>query len=137
MTTAPPRCVLDSGGLSALTGRSARSRAWLRWIVEHGGEIVVPTPILVETITGDVRRDAETNRILGVLARQDLAIVAPGESTARRAGTLRFRARSDDGVDALVAAVAAEGAPCVVLTSDPADLQRMLVNEPKVAVRSV
>lgn len=137
MTATPPRCVLDSGGLSALTGRSARSRTWLRWIVEHGGEIVVPTPILVETVTGDVRRDAETNRILGVLARQDLAMVAPDERLARRAGRLRYRARSDDGVDALVAAVAADGTPCVVLTSDPTDLERLLADEPKVAVRTV
>jgi hypothetical protein len=26
-----PRCVLDSGGLTALVGTSHRAREWLRW----------------------------------------------------------------------------------------------------------
>ena len=43
-----------------------------------------------------------------------------------------------DGIDALVAAAAAEpGAPCVILTSDPRGLQRLLANEPHVTVMRV
>jgi predicted nucleic acid-binding protein len=130
--------VLDSGALSALDGGSQRSRAWLRWVIEHDGVLTVPTPVLVETITGDAGRDAEVNRILNVLERAASVLSAPGEATARRAGRLRYRARTDDGIDALVAAVAAgDGSPCVVLTSDPGDLERLLVDEPHVAVRAV
>lgn len=133
-----PRCVLDSGGLSVLGGRAQRARAWLRWIVVHDGTVTVPTPVLVETITGDAGRDAEVNRILGVLQRAASVIVAPDETTARRAGRLRYLARTNDGVDALVAAAAVgDGSPCVVLTSDPHDLERLLVDEPQVAVRAV
>ena len=133
-----PRCVLDSGGLSVLGGRSQRARAWLRWIVVHDGTVTVPTPVLVETITGDAGRDTEVNRVLGVLQHETSVMVAPDEATARRAGRLRFRARTDDGVDALVAAAAVgDGSPCVLLTSDHGDLERLLVNEPQVAIRAV
>lgn len=132
-----PRCVLDSGGLSLLVRGSERARAWLRWIVEHDGALCIPTPVLAETVTGDARRDAEMNRILHVLERAAVVLSAPNEATARRAGALRYRARSDDAIDALVAAAAiGDGTPCVLLTSDPDDLARLLVGEPKVAVET-
>jgi predicted nucleic acid-binding protein len=134
----PVRCVLDSGGLTALTGASHHARAWLRWVVEHEGSICVPTPTLVECTTGDGGRDAEVNRILGVLQRAAAVLEAPDEVIARRAGRLRFAAKSDDGVDALVAAAAVgSGSPVVLLTSDPEDLERLLVHESHVHVRAV
>lgn len=133
-----PRCVLDSGALSALSETSLHARRWLRWIVEHDGQLVVPTPVLVESTTGDPARDADTNRILNVLGRNAAALVAPDENTAREAGRRRHRAKSDDGIDALVAAAAAvDPSPCVVLTSDPSDLTRLLANDPHVSVVKV
>lgn len=133
-----PRCVFDSGGLTALVGGSQRARAWLRWVVEHAGSVHVPTPILVESTTGDGARDAEVNRILGVLQRAAAVLEAPDEATARRAGRLRFLAGSDDGIDALVAAAAiANRSPAVLLTADPKDLERLLAGERQVHVRSV
>jgi predicted nucleic acid-binding protein len=137
-TVPQPRCVLDSGGLTALIGPSQKAREWLRWIVDHDGAIVVPTPVLVESTTGDGVRDAEVNRVLGILERAARVIQAPDEATARRAGALRYRAKSDDGVDALVAAVAVgDGSPAVLLTSDPNDLERLLREETHVRVRRV
>jgi hypothetical protein len=134
----PPRCVLDSGGLTALVGGSQRAREWLRWVIEHDGSICVPTPILVESTTGDGPRDAEVNRILGVLQRAATVLQAPDEATARRAGRLRYLARTDDGIDALVAAATVgDGSPAVVLTSDPDDLDRLLQNDRQVRVRAV
>jgi hypothetical protein len=133
-----PRCVLDSGGLSALVGGSQRAREWLRWVFEHDGAICVPTPVLVESTTGDGGRDAEVNRILGVLERAANVLQAPDEPTARRAGRLRYLARSEDGIDALVAAAAlGDGTPAVVLTSDPDDLERLLQHDRHVSVRAV
>lgn len=133
-----PRCVLDSGGLTALVGGSQRAREWLRWVIEHEGSIRVPTPVLVESTTGDGARDAEVNRVLGVLERAAAVLQAPDETTARRAGRLRFLAGSDDGIDALVAAAAVgDGSPAVLLTSDPDDLQQLLEPEPQVQVRKV
>lgn len=139
-TTAPrsPRCVLDSGGLTALCGGSHYASGLLDWVAEHRGGTRIPTAILVECTTGDGARDAEVNRALGVLARAEARIVAPDEEAARRAGRLRFRAHSDDGIDALVAAEAVgDGSPSVVLTSDPVDLRRLLVRDPQVHVRKV
>ncbi len=134
----PPRCVLDSGGLTALVGGSQRAREWLRWVIEHDGAIYVPTPILVESTTGDGARDAEVNRILGVLERAASVLQAPDETTARRAGRLRYLAKTDDGIDALVAAAAVgDGSPAVVLTSDPDDLERLLQHDRQVGVRAV
>ena len=134
----PPRCVLDSGGLTALVGGSQRAREWLRWVIDHDGAIGVPTPILVESTTGDEARDAEVNRILGVLERAATVLQAPNEAIARRAGQLRYLAKTDDGIDALVAAAAVgDGSPAVVLTSDPDDLERVLQNERQVSVRAV
>lgn len=130
--------VMDSGGLTAVVGRSQRARAMLRWIVERGGSIHVPSPVLVETITGDAGHDAEINRVLGVLQQERPVVVAPDEATARHAGRLRFEAGADDGIDALVAAAAAGiDGRCLVLTSDPDDLERLLALEKHVVVRAV
>jgi hypothetical protein len=107
-------------------------------VIDHDGAICVPTPILVESTTGDGARDAEVNRILGVLDRAATALQAPDETTARLAGRLRYLAKSDDGIDALVAAAAVgDGSPAVVLTSDPDDLERLLQNDRRVRVRAV
>jgi predicted nucleic acid-binding protein len=121
-----------------LVGGSQRAREWLRWILDHEGAICVPTPVLVECTTGDEGRDAEVNRVLGVLQRAARVLQPPDESIARRAGRLRYRARSDDGIDALVAAAAVgDGSTAVVLTSDPDDLERLLREEPQVSIRPV
>jgi hypothetical protein len=110
----------------------------LRWVAEHDGTIRVPTPILVETITGDAGRDAEVNRVLGVLQRVAAVLEAPDETTARRAGRLRHRTGAGDGIDALVAAAAVgDGSPVVLLTSDPGDMEGLLEGEPHVHVRPV
>src|SRR3979409_2480718 len=90
-----PRCVFDSGGLTALVGGSQQARVWLRWIVEHAGAVTIPTPVLGEGATGDGARYAEVNRILGVLQRAAGVLEAPSEATARLAARLRFAARSD------------------------------------------
>jgi hypothetical protein len=132
------RCVLDSGGLTALVGGSQRARAWLRWVTEHEGAVCVPTPVLVESTTGDGGRDAEVNRVLGVLQRAGNVLDAPDEATARRAGRLRYRAGSDDGIDALVASVAVgDGSPAVVLTSDSDDLGRLVRDDRNVTIERV
>jgi predicted nucleic acid-binding protein len=135
-TAVVPRCVLDSGAISALVGPSLRARAWLRWLAENGGVIVVPTPVLVECTRGDGARDAEVNRILHVL--RGVAFAAPNEATARKAAALRHRARMHNGIDALVAAEAVgRGERTVLLTSDPDDMGRLLSNETTVTVQGV
>jgi hypothetical protein len=107
-------------------------------VTTHLGTVVVPAPVLVESTTGDGARDAEVNRVLGVLNRLSSVVTVADEVVARRAGRLRFRAKSDDGIDALVAAEAVgTGARTIVLTSDPSDLERLLVDAPHVEVVKV
>lgn len=103
----------------------------------HGGDVVVRTLVLAECTTGSAACDAEVNRVLAVLGSAD-AFRAPDEATARLAGSLRYAARHDDGIDALVAAEAARtGSPTVVLTSDSKELERLLVSATHVSVRRV
>jgi hypothetical protein len=136
--SARPRCVLDSSGVTSLLGRSQKARAWLRWIVSNAGEVVVPTPVLAECTTGNPARDAEVNRVLSILGRYARAFRAPDEATARLAGSLRHLARSDDGIDALVAAEAARvSSATVLLTSDPNDLGRLLQRHKHVSIQRV
>ncbi|MGH8932080.1 MAG: PIN domain-containing protein [Egibacteraceae bacterium] len=129
--------VLDSGGLSVMLGHSASARSWLEWCLAYVGTVVVPAPILVETITGHSGRDAETNRVLRALARNGRTSPVD-EDLGRLAGKLRYRVGADDGIDALVAAEAAHTKqPCVVLTSDPGDLTALLADQPQVTIRPV
>jgi predicted nucleic acid-binding protein len=102
-------------------------------VATHAGEVIVPAAVLSESTTGDGARDAEVNRVLRALT------VAPTlEETARLAGALRFRARTDDGIDALVAAEAASpNVSTLLLTSDPQDLRRLLAQAPLVTVQRV
>jgi hypothetical protein len=133
-----PRWVLDSGGLTSLLGHSIEARGRLRYIVTTRQVVQIPAAILVECTTGDAGRDAEANRVLAKLSRLAGGIEVADEERARQAGRLRFRARTDDGIDALVAACAVgDGSPCVVLTSDPRDLERLLARERHVIVRRV
>src|SRR5207253_1226896 len=94
-------CLAREGGCggAGLVGPSQRARAALRWIVEHDGVVVVPAPILAEATTGDARRDAAVNRVMNLLARASSVLRPPDETVARRAGRLRYRARTDDGID--------------------------------------
>ncbi len=98
----------------------------------------IPTAVQVECTTGSGARDAELNRILRILLGEEARLVGADEETARRAGALRYAARGDDGVDALVAAVAlGDGSPAMVLTQDPRDLRRLVAGASRVAVRTV
>jgi predicted nucleic acid-binding protein len=109
--------VLDSGGVSALAGRRARMRAFR----ERGQwPPVVPAAVLVESLTGDARRDFHVNRLLSVCSVRDV-----DEALARRAATLRTdtgRAGAIAVTDAIVVALAERVGGATVLTSDPDDI---------------
>jgi predicted nucleic acid-binding protein len=108
--------VLDSGGLSAL----ARNRAKIR-VMRQRGEWppIVPVEVLVESLTGDHRRDFHVDRLLHLCT-----IRATSEAVARYAAGLRYRAKRAgvSAVDAIVAAVADQLGGASVWTSDPDDI---------------
>jgi len=112
--------VLDSGGLSALALDHRKVDALRRrdaWPPE------VPVVALVESLTGDPRRDHATNRLIS------MCMVVPVEvRLARRAAHLRTatgRAGTISAVDALVVAVAERHEQAVVITSDVADVRAL------------
>lgn len=80
---------------------------------------MVPTVVLVESLHGDPRRDANTHRFL------KMCIIEPNvsELTARRAAELRRRAGRGSAVDALVVSIAEPGG--TILTGDRADIEAL------------
>lgn len=115
-----PVFVLDAGGLSRLAERSLRASALLTALRrEDLWPPLVPSPVLVECLTGHPGRDANVNRLLrtcNVEERVSAVLV-------RRAAALRFAARRGSAVDALVVASAEPDG--VVLTSDLGDLRAL------------
>lgn len=125
--------VLDSGVLDRAT--TDREFRWvLRELVEAEWDPVVPTVVLAEAITGR-RSDAPTNQAVKRLGTQDT-----DAATARRAGTMRAAVRRaggrrvPGGIDAIVAAHAANAGRGVVFTTDPIDLRRLLADHPAIRV---
>ena len=110
--------VLDSGGITALAG----SRERLRQLRDRGEwPPIVPTVVLVESLTGDHRRDFAVNRLVA------MCLLAPlDELTARSAAALRAKsARKVSAADAVVVATADRSGGSVVLTGDPKDLNAL------------
>ncbi len=109
--------VLDSGGFGRLSERSKRALALIEELRTAGlWPPVVPTMVLVESLQGRAGRDANANRFLKTVMKEE----AVGIGLARRAAELRRRARSGSAVDALIVAVAEPNG--VVLTGDEADI---------------
>jgi predicted nucleic acid-binding protein len=114
--------VLDSGGVSALAVNAAK----LREIKSRGHwPPVVPADVLVESLTGDHRRDFHANRLLN-----QCLISSVTELVARHAAILRYacRRKAASAVDAIVAATADHAGGGIVLTSDPDDLKALVAN---------
>ncbi|CAN5352257.1 hypothetical protein BH20ACT5_BH20ACT5_12000 [soil metagenome] len=80
----------------------------------------VPTVFLVESLTGDHRRDVPANRLLRTCQIREV-----DEWSGREAARLRTstgRAGTISAADAVVVAFASRGPAATVLTGDPADL---------------
>lgn len=122
-----PVVVLDSGVVDqAVTNPEFR---WvLRDLVEGGWVPIIPTVVLAEATTGRPT-DAPVNQ-----AVKQIGPIDTTPPTARLAGRLRFAVkrsgtrRIPGGIDAIVAAHAAEVGTGVVFTTDPSDLRRLLAD---------
>lgn len=113
--------VLDSGGVSSLATNRVRVTELRR---RHGWPALVPAVVLVESLTGDHRRDHAVNRLL-----RTCVIVGVDEHLGREAARLRTlsgRAGSISAVDAVVAALAVRRPDPVVVTGDAADLAALV-----------
>ncbi len=111
------RLVLDSGGLSHLSQPRRRTAALIE--VFKRDEIwppIVPSVVLVESLTGQQHTDAAVNWFLKTCTVMEQLT----SELARRAGSLRRQARRGSAVDAIVVAVAEPDG--TVLTGDLDDL---------------
>lgn len=75
--------------------------------------------VLVESLQGDPRRDANAHRFI----KMCIIDKTVSEQTAHRAAELRRKARTGSAVDALVVALAEPGG--TVLTGDRADIEAL------------
>ena len=123
----PSLLILDSGAVIALARGEERARAFVQRAVELEAWVEVPVVVLAETTRG-TNRDAAVNRVV-----KAVGVFAPPETVGRLAGKLLGRTARTNVVDALVAAEAVVLAADVV-TGDPADLARLLVDHPGVAI---
>jgi hypothetical protein len=121
--------VLASGGVSRLARRTQDAAAVIAVLKRDGlWPPVVPSVVLVESVTGRQRFDANVNRFLKTC---DIREHLP-EGLARRAAELRSRARTGSAVDAVaVASAEPDGA---VLTTDLKDLRALAVYSRRVQV---
>jgi predicted nucleic acid-binding protein len=124
--------VLDSGGLSRLSARTKTAAALIRALSDMDlWPPVVPTVVLVESLRGDPKRDANTHRFL----KMCIVDTVVSERVARRAAELRRKARAGSAVDALIVAVAEPGG--TVLTGDAADIEALAAHADNVAVELI
>jgi len=124
--------VLDSGAVSRLARRNRQNAAIITVLRRDGlWPPVVPSVVVVESVTGRPGPDANTNRLLKTC---DIVTELP-EPTARRAALLRYRSTHGSAVDAIVVAVAEPGGR--VLTGDPKDLRALAGHADRVAVEAL
>jgi predicted nucleic acid-binding protein len=126
--------VLD-GGVVDLPFTNQEFRWVLRDLVDGGWVPMIPTVVLAEATSGGPT-DARVNQVVKQIGSTDTT-----PPTARLAGRLRYvvkrsgARRIPGGIDAIVAAHAAEVGIAVVFTTDPTDLQRLLADTPRVLVK--
>ena len=129
-----PVVVLDSGVIDQVV-TNREFRAVLEELLRSGWAPVIPTPVLAEAITGRAT-DAAANQAI-----KRIGTTPTDEPVARHAGALRYaagraagRRPPPSGIDAIVAAHAADSGAGVVFTTDPDDLRRLLVGHTRVRV---
>ena len=81
---------------------------------------IVPTAVLVESLTGHGPRDARVNRLLRTCDVASLDI-----DIARSAARLRTSARRGSAVDAIVVATAEAASSKLVITGDESDISSL------------
>jgi hypothetical protein len=124
--------VLDSGGLSRLARPGQRSDALIGSLRVAGlWPPLVPSAVIVESLTGRPGRDVNTNRLLGLCA----VVTSLPLPTARRAAALRHASRRGSAVDAIVVALAEPGG--TVLTGDLEDIEALAGHAVRVGVERV
>ncbi len=113
---------LDSSALTKLAAHDRMTMARIQRLLDRDlWPPVVPTAVLVESLTGSGPRDARANRLL-----RTCDVVNLDSVIARRAATLRTRARAGSAVDAIVVATAEVGDSELVITGDRDEIAKLV-----------
>jgi predicted nucleic acid-binding protein len=132
--------VLDTRALEVISNPKAdpqatqRMRDLLAHAARTGIPVRVPTAVLAEAYRGTAA-DAAIDRVLG----RGIRPVTLGQSTARQAGSFRYRDRLDSchTVDAVVVATAIRLGGGVIATGDPDDMQSLARDHGNVKVQAL
>lgn len=109
----------------------ARTRAVLREAIARHLELRVPVVVLTETLRGGAR-DAPVNRVL-----KAVGAAATMPDTGRKAGRLLGRTGGSNTADTLVVAEALAMPGSTIVTSDPDDLQALLIDQDRIGIQAV
>ena len=124
---------LDSSALTKMAAHDRATMARVQRLFERDlWPPIVPTAVLVESLTGTGPRDARVNRLLRTCNVVDLDSVI-----ARYAAALRTRARAGSAVDAVVVATADTEASGVVITGDRDDISRLADHAHNVSIMAI
>ena len=124
--------VLDSGGITRLSRQRQDSAAMIAVLKRDAlWPPIVPSIVLVESLSGRQRDDALVNRFLKTC---NIVEQLP-DRVARRAAALRSMARQGSAVDAVVIAMAEPGG--AVLSGDLDDLRTLAMHADDVIVLRV
>lgn len=129
--------VLDSGAVTKLAEGDALACTVVEDLTQRGWTTCIPAVTLAEVVTGHARPDAAVDHLVRRLGQT----IDCDPALARSAGALRAHARKTQarpsGIDAIVAALAEARQPSVVLTSDPEDLDALLVAAEQAMVMAI
>jgi len=125
------RLILDSGAVIGWQRNDPNVWRYVTQAAGRGATIVVPAVVVAECVRGG-GRDASIYRLLHA-AR----VPVVSKRVAVHAGLLLGKAGTSATVDALVAAEAIRGGPCLLLTSDPGDLAALVDGRPYVRIVEV
>lgn len=122
---------LDSGVLIAMAKGDRDAEAAIRIINASGARLIIPVPVLAETLRGS-GSDAAINRIIRAVD----GVVLTTEVAARNAGTRLATVRTSPPptVDALIVATAEENRATKIMTCDPDDVGRLVTTATVIAL---
>jgi hypothetical protein len=125
------RLILDSGAVIGWQRNDPNVWGYIAEAAKLGIAVVVPAVVVAECVRGG-GRDASIHRLLAA-AR----VPSVSKRVAVLAGYLLGRAGSSTTIDALVAAEAIRGGPCMLLTSDAGDLAALVDGRPYIRIVKV
>jgi hypothetical protein len=125
-----PALVLDAGALIGIERRSTRVQALLTQARSRDVSLLVPTAVVAQV----VRAGGRQPNLRRFLADSSLRFPDLDYAIALAIGALLGKTDTADVVDACVVVCAQQQNSCPVITSDPADLQRLDPSLPLIAV---